>query len=124
VTEVSLSGWALVAASVVWAVLVGFLCFALVSAFRVLTATRDLLEDVRSKATPMLQELNQTVEGINKELEQVDGILTSVRGTAGAVEGVAKTLAAAVAHPAIRALAVAAGAARAYQRFKQSRDHE
>lgn len=120
--EVSLSGWALVAASAVWAVLVGFLCFALVSAFRVLTTTRDLLEDVRTKATPMLQELNQTVEGVNRELEHVDQILTSVKGTAGAVEGITKTVATAVSHPAIRAIAIAAGAARAYQRFRASRD--
>lgn len=117
-TEFTLSGWALVGIAAFWAILVGFLCFVLVSVFRVMTATRDAVEDFRRTATPMLAELNETVANVNKELGQVDEILTSVRGTAAAVEGISKTVQATVAHPAIRALAIAAGAGRAYQRFR------
>ena len=119
-TEVTIGGWALVAISVFWALLVGFLCFALVSLFRVLTATRDLLEDFRRQTVPMLGHLNQTVSTLNAELGHVDEILENVKGTTSAVHGITRTAQAAVAHPAIRALAVAAGAARAYQRFRSN----
>jgi uncharacterized protein YoxC len=115
----SVSGWALVAASVFWAVLVAFLCFVLIALFRVLTSTRDMLEDLRRQTTPMLQELNETVGNLNREMDQVDEILSSVKGTTAAIEGITKTVQATVAHPAIRALAVAAGAGRAYQRFRK-----
>ncbi len=112
------TAWALVAISAFWAILVGFLCYVLVNLFRVLTSTRDLLEDVRGQTTPLLAELNETVSGLNRELGEVDEILVSVRGTTTAVEGIARTVQATVAHPAIRALAIAAGAGRAYQRFR------
>lgn len=116
-----MSGWALIVVAVFWAVLVGFLAFVLVQLFRVLQATRDLLEDLRRQATPMLQELNETVEQVNKELVQVDEILVSARGTAAAIEGITRTAQNVVANPAVRALALAAGAARAYQRFRRDK---
>lgn len=120
--EVTVTGWALIGIAVFWAILVGFLCVALISAFRVLQTTRDLLEDFRRETTPMLHELGDTVETVNKELTHVDEILGSVRGTASSVEGIARTVQATVAHPAIRALGVAAGAATAYQRFRRKED--
>ncbi len=119
---VTVSGWALVAIAVFWAILVGFLCVAMLSLFRVLQSTRDLVEDFRREATPMLHELNETVGNVNREIEHVDEILMSVRGTAGAVEGITRTVQATVAHPAIRALAVAAGASRTYQKLRKGRE--
>jgi uncharacterized protein YoxC len=115
-----LGGWALLVVAAFWAVLVGFLSFSLISLFRVLTATRDLLEDFRRQATPMLQELNETVENVNKEIGQVDQILSSARGTIGAVESVSKTVQTIVTHPAIRMMALAAGAGRAWRRLRRS----
>jgi hypothetical protein len=120
--EVSLSGWALVVVAAFWAVLVGFLSFALISLFRALTATRDLLEDIRRQTTPLLRDLTQTVEGLNKELVRVDDILVNVQGTTAAIEGITKTAQNVVASPAVRALALAAGAARAYARFRKGRE--
>lgn len=117
----SLGGWALVVTAAFWAVLVGFMSFALISMFRVLQTTRDLLEDLRRQATPMLQELNETVQNVNHEMGQVDDILTSVRGTAAAIEGITKTAQAAVSNPAIRFLALAAGATRAWKRFRSQK---
>ena len=120
-SNVSVSGWALVAVAMFWAVLVGFLCIALLSLFRVLTATRDLLEDFRRQTTPMLHELNVTVQQLNRELVEVEEILGNVRGTTGAVESIAKSVQAVVTHPAIRAVAVAAGAATTVRRLREKR---
>lgn len=116
---ISVSGWALVAVAVFWAILVGFLCVVLISLFRVLTATHDLVEDIRRQTTPMLQELNLTVDTLNRELVQVEEILTSVKGTATSVERLTTTAATVVANPAMRGLALAAGAARAYKKFRR-----
>lgn len=116
-----MSGWALVVVAVFWAVLVGFLSFVLISMFRVLQSTRDLLEDIRRQAVPMLQELNETVESVNKELVQVDDILHNIQGTTAAIEGITRTAQNVVSNPAVRALALAAGAARAYQKFKKGK---
>lgn len=117
--DVSLSGWALVAAAVFWAILVAFLCVVLLSLFRVLTSTRDLLEDLRRQVVPMLSDVNETVDGVNRELVQVEGILESVKGTVTAVEKVTTTLATAIANPAVRGVALAAGAARAWQKMRE-----
>lgn len=115
-----MGGWAALVLAVFWAVLVGFLSFVLINLFRVLQATRDLLEDLRRQATPMLQELNETVENVNKELVQVDQILSSARSTVGAVESMTRTANAIVTHPAIRILAVSAGAARTYRKLRRN----
>lgn len=117
-----MSGWAFLIVSVFWAVLVAFLSFALLSLFRVLTSTRDLLEDFRRQTTPLLQELNETVGTVNKDLVQVEQILGSVRGTAAAVEGITKTTQAVVTHPAIRVLAVAAGAGRTWRKLRKGKN--
>ena len=119
-----MTGWALMVLAVFWAVLVGFLSFVLINLFRVLTSARDMLEDFRRQTVPMLEELNETVETMNKELTHVDALLTSTRGTVGAVESIAKTANAIFTHPAIRLMAVAAGTGRAYRRLRGGRSGE
>lgn len=113
--------WAWLIVAGFWALLSLFLCVALVGLYRVLQSARDLLEDVRRQAVPVLRELSGTVDGVNQELRKVDQLLDSVTGIAGAVEGITKTAQTVVTHPATRYVGLAAGAARFVRKLRRGR---
>ena len=116
--------WAWLIAAGFWGLLVIFLCAALIGLYRVLQSTRDLVEDVRRQTVPILRELADTVDGVNRELVKVDELLTSVTGIAGAVEGITKTAQTVITHPATRYVGIAAGAARFLRKLRRKGDED
>lgn len=72
---------AAVIATVLWAVLVTFLCVALVRLTRLLAEATRVVADVGRRTGPMLDDLATTVERTNTQLDRVDEITANVSTT-------------------------------------------
>lgn len=97
--------------AVVLAVLLGNL-------FRVVTSLKEMVDGVRTETVPLIGEVNNTVKGVNKEIERLDGIATGVQGIVESVETITKTVQATVTNPLVKALAFFMGARRAARKMK------
>lgn len=110
--------WVLIVVAVFWAVLVVFLALMLINLVRVMESTRMLIEGIRNETVPLLGEVRNSVIGVNKELERVDGIMASAGNISKSVERVTAVVERTVSNPLIKALAFSAGASRAIRRLR------
>jgi len=117
----SIGGFAAIIAAVAWAVLVVILVGVMFALFRVLEATRMLIEGVRQETVPLLSEVTTTVGSVNKELDRVDGMMESAGNIVRSAERVSTVVEAAVSNPLIKVAAFGAGAARAVRRFRKGK---
>ncbi len=109
---------ALMILAIFWAVLVMFLALVMVNLFRVLEATKGLLDGIRTETVPLLAEVKVTVAGVNKEMERVDGVMSSVGNIAKSAERVSAVVEHTVSSPLIKLVAFGAGASRAVKRLR------
>jgi uncharacterized protein YoxC len=117
----SLGGIAGIVAAVAWAVLVVILVGVMFALFRVLEATRLLLDGIRQETVPLLSEVTTTVTSVNKELDRVDGMMESAGNIVRSAERVSVVVEQTVSNPLIKVAAFGAGAARAMRRFRKDR---
>lgn len=90
----------------------------LANLFRVVTSLRDLVDGIKDETVPLIGEMGNTVRGVNKEIERVDGIAVGVQGIVQSVEGITKTVQATVTNPLVKGLAFFMGAKRAARKMK------
>lgn len=114
----SAGDWALIVLAVFWAVLVLFIALMLVNLVRVLESTRSLIDGIRQETVPLLGEVKNSVVGVNKELDRVDGIMASAGNITKSVERVSAVVEKAVSSPLVKVIALSAGASKAVKRFR------
>jgi uncharacterized protein YoxC len=109
---------ALVVLAAFWGLLVLFMALVMVNIFRVLESTKMLIDGIRTETVPLLGEVKVTVQGVNRELERVDGLLASAGNITKSVERLSNVVENTVSSPLIKVAAFGAGAARAIKRFR------
>src|SRR5919202_5776310 len=102
-----------------WGLLVLFLALVLLTMFRVLESTKLLIDGIRSETVPLLGEVKTTVSSVNKELERVDTVMESAGKMAKSAERITVVVEQTVSNPLIKFAAFAAGASRAFRRFRK-----
>ncbi len=112
--------WALIVLAAFWGLLVLFMSLVLVNIFRVLESTKMLIDGIRTETVPLLGEVKVTVQGVNRELDRVDGLLASAGNITKSVERLSSVVENTVSSPLIKVAAFSAGAARAMKRFRGS----
>jgi uncharacterized protein YoxC len=112
--------WALIVLAAFWGLLVLFMSLVLVNIFRVLESTKMLIDGIRTETVPLLGEVKVTVQGVNRELDRVDGLLASAGNITKSVERLSSVVENTVSSPLIKVAAFGAGAARAMKRFRGS----
>jgi uncharacterized protein YoxC len=112
--------WALIVLAAFWGLLVLFMSLVLVNIFRVLESTKMLIDGIRTETVPLLGEVKVTVQGVNRELDKVDGLLASAGNITKSVERLSSVVENTVSSPLIKVAAFGAGAARAMKRFRGS----
>jgi uncharacterized protein YoxC len=115
----SMGDAAAIVAAIAWAVLVLFLGLVFVNLFRVLEATKLLIDGIRQETVPLLGEVKTTVTGVNREMDRVDGMLDSAGKIVKNAERISSVVEQAVASPLIKVIALGAGASRAMRRLRK-----
>jgi uncharacterized protein YoxC len=108
-------------AAVAWAVLVLALFVVMLNLFRLLEATKMLVDGIRQETVPLLGEVTNTVTAVNKELDRLDGMVESAGNIVKSAERLSSVVEQAVSSPLIKLAAVGAGASRAVRRFRKDR---
>jgi hypothetical protein len=110
---VSALGWAWTIVAVLVGAAVVVLCWVLANLFRVLTATKDLIDGVTRQTVPLLGEVSTSVKLVNQELGRVDGILSSAETVTATVGNMVSVVSATVTSPLVKLSAFAYGLRRA-----------
>jgi hypothetical protein len=110
---VSALGWAWTIVAVLVGAAVVVLCWVLANLFRVLTATKDLIDGVTRQTVPLLGEVSTSVKLVNQELGRVDGILASAETVSATVGNMVNVVSATVTSPLVKLSAFAYGLRRA-----------
>ena len=106
-------GWAWTIVAVLVGAAVVVLCWVLANLFRVLTATKDLIDGVTRQTVPLLGEVSTSVKLVNQELGRVDGILSSAETVTATVGNMVSVVSATVTSPLVKLSAFAYGLRRA-----------
>ena len=101
------------------AVLVSFLCVALVTLNRTMRTMREAVEQLRRETLPVVAEMRDTVQRANVDLERVDTVLHSAESIGATLDSGSRLLYLAFSNPLIKVLAVGAGTARAAKRLRR-----
>lgn len=102
---------ALIVLSAFWGLLVLALCVVLLNAFRVLEATKMIIDAMREETVPLLREVKGSVERANGLLEQANVVAARVEKVSGLVEQAASG-------PLVKVISFGAGLSRAAKRFR------
>lgn len=86
--------------------------------FEVVASVRQLVDGVTTETVPLIHDVDQTVKGVNHEIERVDSIMASTQRVVKNVETISETVKVTVTNPLVKALAFFAGARRASKKFK------
>ena len=114
---ISAGGWAAIIAAVFWALLVVFLALVMVNLFRLLQSTKEMVDSLRGQMVPLLGEMRVTVTSVNRELDQVDGVVQSAGTMAKSAQRLTTAAEHALASPLIKFAAIGAGLSRMLRRL-------
>ena len=120
VAEMSGADVAAIIVAIASVVAVVLLVVALVAITRTLAALRLTVEQLRRETLPVVSELHRTVTTANVELERLGGLLETAQSVSATVDSASHLLYLAVSNPLIKAMAVAAGTAKAAKAFRKS----
>ncbi len=112
---------ALIVVAAFWGLLVLFLCLVLLNTFRVLEATRMIVDAMRDETVPLLREIRGSVERTNGHLDRLGGTLDSVGRIVGRAERLSGVVERAVSNPLVKAVSVGAGLRTVASRFGRGR---
>jgi hypothetical protein len=99
-------------------VAVVLLAVALVALVRTLRAMRDVAHLLRTETVPVLDELRDTVDVANHEIERFDRLVTTAESVTGTVDSASRLAYLAMANPVIKGVAFASGTAKAARRLR------
>jgi len=111
--------WAVMVIAVFWAVGVVAVSVLVMNLFRVVTSLKELVDGVTKETVPLIHDVDQTVKGVNHEIERVDSIMASTQTVVKNVETISETVKVTVTNPLVKALAFIAGARRASKKFRE-----
>jgi uncharacterized protein YoxC len=94
------------------------LALVMLKLFQVVASLRELVDGVTKETVPLIHDVDQTVKGVNTEIERVDSIMASTQHVVKNVETISETVKVTVTNPLVKALAFFAGARRASKKFK------
>jgi hypothetical protein len=106
---VSILDWAWFAVALVVLGLVVAAIIVMTNLFRVLTATKDLIDGVTRQTVPLLGEVGTTVSLVNQELGRVDGILATAEGITSTTGQLVNVVSGTVTSPLVKLSAFAWG---------------
>jgi hypothetical protein len=115
VSATDLAAVIVAACSVVAVVL---LAVALVALVRTLRAMRDVAHLLRTETVPVLDDLRDTVDVANHEIERLDRLVTTAESVTGTVDSASRLAYIAMANPVIKGVAFASGTAKAARRLR------
>lgn len=104
--------------------LVVAMCFVMANLFRVLTATKDLIDGVTRETVPLLGEAATSVALINQELGRIDGILSTAETVTTSVGNMVNVISNTISSPLVRLSSFAYGLRRAVRRASADGDEE
>jgi hypothetical protein len=100
------------------------LAVALVALARTLKALREVANLMRTETVPVLEDLRDTTEAANYELQRFDNLVTTAESVTGTVDNASKLAYVAMANPVIKGVAFASGTAKAARRLRARREDE
>jgi membrane protein implicated in regulation of membrane protease activity len=106
---VSILDWAWFAVALVVLGLVVAAIIVMANLFRVLTATKDLIDGVTRQTVTLLGEVGTTVSLVNQELGRVDGILATAEGITSTTGQLVNVVSGTVTSPLVKLSAFAWG---------------
>lgn len=106
------------AASVVAVVL---LAVGVIALLRTLRALREVAHLLRTETAPVLDDLRDTVDAANVEIERLDRLVTTAESVTGTVDSASRLAYIAMANPVIKGVAFASGTAKAARRLRGRR---
>ena len=95
------------------------LALVMLKLFQMVASLRELVDGVTKETVPLIHDVDQTVKGVNHEIERVDSIMASTQNVVKNVETISETVKVTVTNPLVKALAFFAGARRASKKFKE-----
>jgi len=104
--------------------LVVAMCFVMANLFRVLTATKDLIDGVTKETVPLLGEVGTSVALINQELGRVDGILSTAETVTNSVGNMVSVVSNTISSPLVRLSAFAYGLRKATRKAADGEDED
>lgn len=102
-------------------VLFGVILLALASLIRTLRSARVAIDDFSAAAIPLLNDAHDVVRQARTDLGRVDTLLTRADSISGTVDSASKLAYSLFSNPAVKALALASGGARAVGRLRRGR---
>jgi hypothetical protein len=99
-------------------VAVVLLAVAMIALVRTLRAMRDVAHLLRTETVPVLDDLRETVDVANLEIERLDRLVTTAESVTGTVDSASRLAYIAMANPVIKGVAFASGTARAARRLR------
>ena len=99
-------------------VAVVLLAVALVALVRTLRAMRDVAHLLRTETVPVIDDLRDTVDVANHEIERLDRLVTTAESVTGTVDSASRLAYIAMANPVIKGVAFASGTAKAARRLR------
>lgn len=117
--EMSATDLAAVIVTVCSIVAVIAVLFALQRTLATLREVRDALDELHERTLPVVDELADTVEAANAELERVDRLVGSAESISQTVDATSKLAYRALSAPVIKTVAITSGASRAAKRLRR-----
>lgn len=114
---------AAVIVTVVCLVTVAVLTVAVVSLVRTMRELRDVVDDLRDSALPMVDDLRTTVTKADAELHRVDRVIGRAERIAATADHASRLTYRAFAPPLIKGLSLVSGAGQAGRRLRDRRRH-
>jgi hypothetical protein len=99
-------------------VAVVLLAVAMIALVRTLRAMRDVAHLLRTETVPVLDDLRETVDVANLEIERLDRLVTTAESVTGTVDSASRLAYVAMANPVIKGVAFASGTAKAARRLR------
>ena len=103
-------------------VAVVLLAVGLVALVRTLRALREVAKLLRTETVPVIDDLRQTVDAANGEIERLDRLVTTAESVTGTVDSASRLAYIAMANPVIKGVAFASGTAKAARRLRGRMD--
>jgi hypothetical protein len=100
------------------------LAVGVVALVRTLRALREVAGLLRTETVPVLDDLRDTVDAANAEIERLDRLVTTAESVTGTVDSASRLAYIAMANPVIKGVAFASGTARAARRLRGGRPEQ
>jgi uncharacterized protein YoxC len=116
---VSIAEWLAATASVILAVLLGGLLFALASVTRTLRELRRTVEDLREQSLATAAEMRGALREAEGEIDRVDALLTAAESVGDRIDTASRIVSKTVTNPVVKVLALGTGTRTAVRRMRK-----